>query len=872
MRRFFRRGAPELSGHSTGNTTRFIRRTLIFMSGLLGLFFLIAILSLLHIANDINDRADTRSRHLFLKALENRQDALKTNLNDYSDWGEAYLKLHKTTDVRWAWDRGNLGQSLYEMFGYDGVFVTDGSDATRYSVVNGRLRNQKVEHWIGAPMLKSLRIALDGTDGAAIVTPMEYNGKPALVSAAWIRSGGDSIVDAEPGVPSLMVFIDVLTEAELARMGREYGIDELHVRKPGEARPDYRQVTLALPLGNGQVTMVWRSEDPGHDLKAVILPLLIFLTLFTALVAGMSMRNALNKARLNDENAFLLEQNRLALAASERRFRDVAEATTDWIWETDDELRFTWLSERFPVITGYRIADWLGRRVTEFIQEDRATLEEWLHQPGHGGHLNMTHCRYLSAQGHQRYCNLVAKPIATVDGVLSFRGTATDVTLEVEAQARVQYLSLHDELTGLPNRVRMKEFLEGKLQSRPTREHPLAMISLDLDNFKPVNDLFGHGVGDELLHQVSERLRACLRDFDLVARQGGDEFILIIPDIERKEALEQLCGRILDEIKRPFSVQDHEILIGASMGIALAPQDAVNATDLLRFSDIALYKAKSSGRNGWVFYNADMAEQIVQRREMENSLREALREQQFQLVYQPRYDVSAEKIVAVEALLRWHHPELGLLMPDQFISLAEETGLIIAISDWVLNAACRDAQREMPGLAISVNISAVEFRTPGLVERVNAALQTSGLAPERLELEVTENATLSNPEVSLELMNELKALGVRLLIDDFGTGYSSLSYLRTFPFDGIKLDKSFVAGMPHSDNANSIVENIIGLGKAFSLSITAEGVETPEQLAQLKMYQCDETQGYLMCRPLPLERLKAQLREQGIATEKDATS
>ncbi len=305
------------------------------------------------------------------------------------------------------------------------------------------------------------------------------------------------------------------------------------------------------------------------------------------------------------------------------------------------------------------------------------------------------------------------------------------------------------------------------------------------------------------------------------------------------------------------------------MGIALAPQDAVNATDLLRFSDIALYKAKSRGRNGWVFYNADMAEQIVQRREMENSLREAIREQQFRLVYQPRYDVNAEKVVAVEALLRWYHPTLGLLMPDQFIPLAEETGLIIAISDWVLNAACRDAQRDMPGLSVSVNISAMEFRTPGLVERVQEVLNTTGLAPERLELEVTENATLSNPEQSLALMNGLKALGVRLLIDDFGTGYSSLSYLRTFPFDGIKLDKSFVAGMPHSDNANSIVENIIGLGKAFSLSITAEGVETPEQLAQLKMYQCDETQGYLMCRPLPLERLIAQLRKQGMPPAKE---
>ncbi|PUX27493.1 CHASE4 domain-containing protein, partial [Cronobacter sakazakii] len=276
------------------------------MGALLGLFFLIAMLSLLHIANTINERADAQSRHLLLKALQNRQDTIKTTLNDYSDWGEAYLNLHQAVNVTWAWDRGNLGASLYEMFGYDGVFVVDGSNATRYSVVNGKLSHQKVEHWTGAPVLSSLRTALDASDGACVITPMEYHGQPALVGAAWIRSGGDKNVAAEPGTPSLLIFIDVLSGAELAQMGHEYGIEDLHVRKPGDASPGYREVTLSLPLGNGHVTMVWRSEDPGHNLIVVILPLLIFLMCFTGLVAGISMRNALNKARLNDENAFLL--------------------------------------------------------------------------------------------------------------------------------------------------------------------------------------------------------------------------------------------------------------------------------------------------------------------------------------------------------------------------------------------------------------------------------------------------------------------------------------------------------------------------------------------------------------------------------------
>lgn len=433
----------------------------------------------------------------------------------------------------------------------------------------------------------------------------------------------------------------------------------------------------------------------------------------------------------------------------------------------------------------------------------------------------------------------------------------------MEAQARVQYLSLHDELTGLPNRTRMREFLEGKLQALPDNEHPLAMVSLDLDKFKPVNDLFGHPAGDAVLHEVSARLRGCLREYDLVARQGGDEFILILPDIMRREEIEAICARILTEVRKPFIVSGNEIFIGVSMGIALAPQDAVDAGELLRFSDIALYEAKNAGRNTWRFYAPEMEQQIVQRRELEESLRDAIRLQQFRLVYQPRYDLHSRRVTAVEALIRWDHPQLGVIMPDQFIPLAEETGLINAISEWVLRTACRDAAQALGDLAISVNISAVEFGSRGLIERVKAALAAAGLSPERLEIEVTEGVTLHNPQQSLALMQELKALGVRLLIDDFGIGYSSLSYLRSFPFDGIKLDKSFIDAMPHDENANAVVENIIGLGKAFSLSITAEGVETQAQLDKLKMLDCDEMQGYLVDRPLELAALRERLAAMG---------
>ncbi|WP_435929208.1 bifunctional diguanylate cyclase/phosphodiesterase [Dryocola sp. BD613] len=838
-------------------TSSFIKRALLLMVSLLAILFVVAIFSLLSIAKSINRDADEHSGMLLKKALHNRVDTLSTHIKDYAWWGEAYTNLHVTIDSEWAYTRQNMGSSLYRDFDYEGVFVLDGSAQTRYSVIRGQLSSRSLTAWLGANPVPTLLQSMNRPDALPLAyTMVLHAGHPALVAMAKITNGDDQHVALVPGSPSALVFVDVLDDKKLAQMGEEYGIYETRVQDKNAPRAESRRGTLTLPVNGQSLTLEWKSEEPGRQLIHYILPLLVLLAASCSALAWGQSRNLLKKARMYDENSYLLAQSRQALTASERRFRDVAEATTDWIWETDSELRFTWLSDRFPGITGHSISSWLGQPVTAFMEADNLSLAEWINQPGQTGHRRLLHCRYHSAMGHQRYCHIAIKPVIASEGITGFRGTATDVTLEVEAQQRVQYLSRHDELTGLPNRVRMREFLEGKLQALPTQAHPLAMISLDLDKFKPVNDLFGHGVGDQVLHEVSARLRHCIRDNDLVARQGGDEFILIIPDIADRQYLESLCKKILNELLLPFTVNGHEIFIGASLGVALAPQDAVDAGDLLRYSDMALYKAKNSGRNKWLFYTPEMAQQMVQRREMENSLREAIKLQHFCLVYQPRYSLNTSQIVAAEALIRWQHPQLGLLMPDQFIALAEETGLIAAISEWVLKTACRDARQSLEGLAVSVNVSAVEFQSWGIVERVSDALHESQLDPARLEIEVTENATLWNPENSLELMQALKNIGVRLLMDDFGTGYSSLSYLRNFPFDGIKLDKSFISSMPESESANTIVENIIGLGKAFSLSITAEGVETQGQLQKLKMLECDETQGYLIGRPMSLEALK----------------
>lgn len=841
-------------------TAAFIKRALLLMISLLAALFIIAIFSLLSIASSINQQADEHSSMLLQKALNNRVDNLATHIKDYAWWGEAYENLHVKVDPEWAYTRQNMGATLYRDFGYEGLFVLDGSGQTRYSVINGKLSSLSLAGWLGINPVPALLQSMNRPDALPLAhTMVIFEGHPTLIATAKITNGDDHNVALIPGPPSTLVFVDVLDNRKLALMGEEYGIHQARTRVKNAPPLAEKYGTLTLQVNGKPLVLEWKSEEPGRQLVHYILPLMVLLAAGCGALAWLQSRNLLKKARMYDENSFLLAQSRHALTASERRFRDVAEATTDWIWETDNELRFTWLSDRFPGITGHSVSAWLGRSVTDFMEADNVALAEWITLPGQTGHRRLLHCKYRSAMGHRRYCHIAIKPVINADIVVGYRGTATDVTLEVEAQERVKYISLHDELTGLPNRVRMQEFLEGKLRAQPTFAHPLAMISLDLDKFKPVNDLFGHGVGDKVLHEVSARLRHCIREYDLVARQGGDEFILIISEIGERKDIETLCERIISELVRPFRVNEHDIFIGASLGIALAPHDAVDAGDLLRYSDIALYKAKASGRNRWLFYTSEMAQQMVQRREMEDSLREAIKQRQFMLVYQPRYSMADSRIAAVEALIRWQHPQLGLLMPDQFIALAEETGLIASISEWVLNTACHDAQRSLQGLSVSVNISAVEFQSWGVIDRVSAALRESQLDPARLEIEVTENATLWNPENSLELMHVLKKLGVRLLMDDFGTGYSSLSYLRNFPFDGIKLDKSFIAGMPESESANAIVENIIGLGKAFSLSITAEGVETQEQLQKLKLLDCDETQGYYIGRPLDLVALREQM-------------
>lgn len=839
-----------------GRMRGLMRQPMLLMVLLIFLSFMVALVTLCFIASDLNQQEARQNRLLLEKALQTRQEVMQFHLSDNAEWGEAYQNLHRTLNTDWAWTRQNLGESLFQTFAYEGVFVIAPRGNTVYSVIDGQLQQRDFTDWLGRQQLPALRQQLQHNDGKALSRFVVVNQQLVLLCAAWITTGGDNSVPQEPGPPSLMIFADRLTPDKLLQLGHEYGINALRVEFAAPRAPVAESLRLAAD--GHDATLRWTSSNPGGKLLTALLPLLVIAMLITLYGAIMLMRNALRKAQLNDENTLLLAQSQRALSASERRFRDIAEITTDWIWEMDEQLRFSWVSGRFPVVTGFTSEEWLQRTLLDFLLCDEHQRARLLQLADSGGQLTLNGCRYLSAQHQPRYCNLTLKRVSLAHGVSGFRGSASDVTLEVEAQARAHYLSHFDELTGLANRVQMREFLTGQL-SLPLPAQPLlAMIMIDLDKFKPVNDLYGHAAGDQVLHAVSDRIRRTLNGNGLVARLGGDEFVVILPEAGSREQVDALCQQLIAQLNLPFPVYDNDIHIGGSLGIALAPQDADNASDLLRFADIALYKAKNSGRNQWIFFDRDMEEKIVQRREMEHELRAALQENQLRLVYQTRYDLIAQHISAVEALVRWQHPRLGLLMPDQFIPLAEETGLISALSDWVLLNACEDIARYRPEMAVSVNISASELQDSALAERITRVLQLSGLPSQRLEIEVTENALLSDPDKTLAVMQAVKALGVRFLIDDFGTGYASLCYLRAFPFDGIKIDKSFIFPLADSPQARQVVENMIGLGKAYSLSVTAEGVETPVQMSQLQELACDAIQGYYIGRPLPLPQISTE--------------
>lgn len=546
----------------------------------------------------------------------------------------------------------------------------------------------------------------------------------------------------------------------------------------------------------------------------------------------------------------------VAMRNSEERFRRLTALSADWFWEQDAALRYTLVTRGMLETAGFGADEFLGKTPWEIpyiwsedeCREHRSVLET--RQAFRDLALKL-----VNRHGELRYLAVSGEPIIDADGVFhGYRGVGQDITERMQAQERLAFLANFDELTGLPNRLMFREHLERTMLETRRQEGTLAVLFLDLDEFKTINDTLGHATGDKVLKVVAERIQSSVRGGDTVSRLSGDEFALVLARLARADDAALVARNIITAISESFTVEGQELVVSASIGITLYPMDHSDADGLLKNADIAMYRAKEAGKNTFRFFSAEMAERVQARQTLEGALRRALARGEFVAHYQPIVEVQTGATIGAEALLRWQSGS-EILTPDRFIAVAEDAGLILAIGEWVLRAACAQARtwdgEGLPPLDVSVNLSARQVHQRDLPRLVERVLHDTGLAPSRLILELTETALLRNVTEAEAVLREISALGVRFALDDFGTGYSSLSHLKRFPICIVKLDRSYVRDVLTDPNDAAIAAAICALGQRLGLKVVAEGVESAEQLAYLRVQGCQACQGFHFSRPLP---------------------
>jgi diguanylate cyclase (GGDEF)-like protein/PAS domain S-box-containing protein len=559
-------------------------------------------------------------------------------------------------------------------------------------------------------------------------------------------------------------------------------------------------------------------------------------------------------------------------ACAQARLDSVLSLTADYLWEQDTELRFSYISPTYERLTGLKVSSLLGQR-REFGDRYDARTEVWVtyekctaaREPFHDLDFAIT-----AAEGQRRYIRVSGEPIFDGNGGFAgYRGVGRDITGQALNEQRIEQLANLDSLTGLPNRSTFLLELQHALARAERNGQPCALCLIDLDRFKVVNDTLGHAAGDELLRTMALRLRKALRSSDLLARLGGDEFVVLLEGGDEGLGFTRVTDKLLAALGEPVVMQQRSFHVSGSIGLSVYPQDARDAAGLLQCADAAMYHAKGSGRNNAQFYTADLADRTARQFALENELRRALVNDEFVLHYQPRIALAANRMVSCEALVRWQHPERGLVPPAEFIPVAEDSGLIVAIGRWVIQAACRqiDTWRRagLPPPPVAVNLSARQFASDTLIDDFVDALRLYEVLPSQLEIEITESALMADPDRAQRVLQEFARLGLRIAIDDFGTGYSSLSYLKRFPAHLVKIDRSFIRGLPQDGDDVIITQAVIAMAHSLGLAVVAEGVETVEQLTLLRQLGCDEVQGYYFDRPLPAAQLADRIVQARVA-------
>lgn len=586
--------------------------------------------------------------------------------------------------------------------------------------------------------------------------------------------------------------------------------------------------------------------------------------------------NALQRSRLERSNALMTTR----LELSERMHRFLVENSPDIIYTLDTDGCFLFVNGRAESLLGYSRDELIGCRYTSIVHEEDIEIAKYAFTERRRDDRATTNVEVrLKCKDNHHFESRQIVAVVSAMGVyeengdskdsltrrfIGTYGVARDISERKKAEETISFQAMHDHLTHLPNRRLFKDRLELSMSQSKRNGRLVGIMFIDLDRFKLVNDTHGHAEGDELLVNVAHRLRNCVRAGDTLARQGGDEFTVLLPDLYHLEDARIIAEKVLDLLKTPFQVRGQEFRATASIGIAVYPNDGDNADELLKNADIAMYKVKASGKNNYLFFTAEMNACYHERLSLENELRRAINNSEFELYYQPQVSIRGDRIVGLEALIRWRHPVHGLLNPASFIDLAEESGLICDITDWVLAEACGQMARwreiGLPNLRISVNVSPLEFTHSDFLERIICNITKFHLPANVMEIEITENLLLHDAPGVIDKMRQLHNQGVRISIDDFGTRYSSLNYLRLFPISTIKIDQSFVRELAEGTRVSPILHAIIGMAHGFGLHLIAEGVETMFQMKILNELGCDEMQGYLFSKPMPAAEVEMVLR------------
>ncbi|MGI9491186.1 MAG: bifunctional diguanylate cyclase/phosphodiesterase [Geminicoccaceae bacterium] len=795
-------------------------------------------------ADQQDDIAVQQSTSSARSAIQNELQQIGVVARDFSWRNDAVRHLDIAFSENWA--DSNLGYYIHDEHDYDMSFVVARKGHTIYSYIDGRRVDTKIDHLFEGGLDHMLARAQEAPwrKPEPVTGILSSGNEIVLIGLSAVSLEQESNINMAEGNRVIVALGKRLTPGFVLAI-----TDSLHLRdvmlEREEPAAGETQGVLPLRSPNGDVAafLTWVPFQPGQQFLEAVTPALV-----SAVIAILGFTWLL---------IWRVRSSTKAIKLSEARFRDVADASSDWIWETDDGACLRYLSEQFAKSTGTSVKRVLGKPIGEILRPIGSINEtkKFKRDLKEQRHFRDFLCRYVGGHSQKKTLRVAGKPIFSSGGEFEgFRGTATDITTEIEAKRRIQHLALHDSLTDLPNRAQLQQRLAEAVENIARGAGRAAVLCIDLDRFKEINDTLGHSAGDLLIKGCAARLRTAVRETDTIARIGGDEFAIVQTGIDQPDGANQLCRRLLKSITRPYNLDGHEVLVTASIGVAIAGQRS-KPERLLQKADIALYRAKEEGRNAYRFYKAGMDDFLQQRKKLEHDLRSALVRQELELYYQPKLELKQNRVFGAEALLRWHHPEQRMIMPDQFIGLAEETGLILGLGEWVLHATCKQAAL-WPDFNMSLNISPVQFKHHDVVSMVRRSLAETGVDPQRIELEITEGVLLRNTESAVSTLKALKDLGVRIVMDDFGTRYSGLSYLLKFPFDKIKIDQSFVRSVRSRRDAEAIVRAVVGLGHNLDMRICAEGVETEEQLSFLEREGCDEVQGYYVGEPMPVQQFE----------------